>query len=336
MYRHSILRSTAVIGITVALAACGGGGVNTSAVPTKATVNGFYITPEKKAQLNVSAIDGANKVLTSGTITEVSVANTTSVSATAAAPLATYAGAATVCGNITAPTGHLAAAVTLDATGSMADTDPPAVPNDFTTTKRNQAAKTFIQRLSANDKAAVSSFDTYTSASVSYLAIRIRQDFTSDKAALGTAVNTATFEGGGTNLWDAAFDSAGLVNTQSTGNKVAVILTDGENNSGSKTVDDAIARAKANNVRVFTVGLGSSINATQLQKLSNATQGTYAAAGNAAQLDTAFNNIFNATQGAGCVEVTFTPTPTTGAKVTGTLSFKVNGKLLSTTFNIQY
>jgi len=72
------------------------------------------------------------------------------------------------------------------------------------------------------------------------------------------------------------------------------------------------------------------------EKLSNATQGADAAAGNAAQHDAAFNNTFNATQGAGCVEVTFTPTPTTGTRVTAPLSFKVNGTHLSTPFNIQY
>ena len=326
-------------------AGCGssGGGGGSSAL--SATVNGYTIqdAAQGKVDFNVSALDGSKSLVT-GAITNPQVSNLTAsgtgiTSLNVKANNLTTAGAgpitgsAIVCGDITSK-GDLTSALTLDSTGSMSSSDP----NNL----RGDAAKQFISRMAGTDKASISSFDTSTAPTSGYLAIQIWQDFTSDKTLLDKAVTSAVFAGGSTNLWDAAYDSANLLATVSGANKVSLIFTDGYENSSSKVLTDAISQAQANKVRVYTVGLGSDcymINCTDLQTLAASTGGTFAIATDPTQLQTQFDNMFNATKASGCINVQFSVNnapPVAGTTISGTVSFDVNDKSTSGKFTVTF
>lgn len=315
-------------GLSALMMACGSS-PTPAGTPTSATVNGYTFADKTggKVNLSVSALDANKTVLASGTITDTAVSGLT-VAATAPT------GTASICGQIQGGSGNLKAALVLDSTGSMSITDP-ATGGDFTTTQRNKAAKSFVARMGSSDAAAVASFDTSTTATTPYLAIKLQQDFSSDKTLLNTGVNNATFEGGTTPLWDAVFDAADLAGKQSGSNKIALVMTDGGDNSSTKTVTDAINEAKAKGVRVYMIGLGTAIIPADMQTVATQTGGLYAAS-DAGQLTDLFNGVFNATQGAGCVQLVFSPVPSAGQKVSGTVSFKVNGVSLSSAFEVQF
>jgi len=339
-----LFAAISIVAISMVVAAgCGSSGGSGGRGALSATVNGYTIedAAQGKVNFNVSALD-SSKSLVTGTITNPKVSNLTVSSITSlnvkgnnltVSGADTVAGTASVCGNITSQ-GDLTCAITLDSTGSMLWNDP----NNL----RGDAARQFISRMTSKDKASLSSFDTSTTPTSGYLAIYIWQDFTSDKTLLDQAVNNAVFAGGGTNLWDAAYDSANLLATITGGNKVSLIFTDGEDNSSSKLLSDAISQAKANNVRVYTVGLGtdcSEINCTDLQNLAASTGGTFAIATDPTLLQTMFDNMFNATKAAGCISVKFLVNgapPVAGMTISGTISFDVNSQSASGKFSVTF
>lgn len=329
MQRHRLALWVLVAALTVALAACSRTSGTSAGTPAKATVNGVSAidTAAGTASLSVSALDAANRVLGSGTITNPS-ATVVSVTSAGVASQAVYAVTAQVCGDITSSTGDITAALTLDATGSMSLSDP----NNL----RNDAAKAFIGRMATTDRAAVASFDSSTTPTGSYLAIKVWQDLTSDDALLDTAVDSATFAGGLTNLWDAGVDSVALLAGASGSNKLVVLLTDGEDNSSTKTASDVSTAANNANVRVFTIGLGAYVNSTELAQIAADTGGTFNQVADAADLTGLFDGVFNASQAAGCVGLQFSPAPTSGQTFAGQLSFSVNGTPLSTNYSITF
>jgi hypothetical protein len=82
--------------------------------------------------------------------------------------------------------------------------------------------------------------------------------------------------GGSTALYSAALKGVNSL-TSSTNRRYAVVMTDGyDNSSGSNTVDTVIAAAKASNVATYTVAAGTSVDATDLQRMANETGGSYA------------------------------------------------------------
>ncbi len=309
-------------------------------VPSVATINGYTFTNKAAGQvkLSVSALDNQNQVLPSGQISNASVSNL----AVSNSRLALQASSATVtvCANIRVDSsGALRCAIILDSTGSMADNDPPTVIGDFTTTARNQAAKTFVARMGANDQAATASFDTGTPATSPYLALKLTQDFTANKTLLRTGVDAATKQNTGTNLWNAVFDAGNLLATQSSTNRIALVLTDGKNTfTTGKTVDEAIANATSKGVKVYMIGLGTpaSLDSENMERIARETGGLYATTGQTTELGNLFNGVFNSTQAQGCMEITFNPVPAPGTVVSGTLNFSVNGVALSTSFSITF
>ncbi len=340
------ITAVSIVTLGMAFAAgCGSSGGSGGSSALSATVNGYTIqdAAQGKVNFNVSALD-SSKSLVTGTITNPQVSNLTAsgigitslnvkTNNLTVSGAGAVAGTAGVCGSITSK-GDLTCSITLDSTGSMSSSDP----NDL----RGDAARQFISRMASTDKASLSSFDTSTSPTSGYLAIHVWQDFTSDKTLLGQAVTSAVFAGGSTNLWDAAFDSANLLATISGANKVSLIFTDGYENSSSKLLADAISQSTANNVRVYTVGLGSDcsmINCTDLQNLAASTGGTFAIATDPTQLQTQFDNMFNATKASGCINVQFSVNgapPVAGTTISGTVSFDVNNQSTSGKFTVTF
>lgn len=166
-------------------------------IPSKVSLNGYTVNrSEGSASFNLSALDANGSVLTTGKVENPGVKNLKTSGS------ANIVGTATICGQISVQQ-ELSCLITLDSTGSMSSTDPNQ--------KRRDAAKAFVGRMTSSDQAAVASFDTGTSPTPPYLAIRLWQSFTADKSLLNTAIDQATFASGGTNLWDAVYDGVDLL-----------------------------------------------------------------------------------------------------------------------------
>ncbi|NOY06993.1 MAG: VWA domain-containing protein, partial [Chlorobi bacterium] len=130
------------------------------------------------------------------------------------------------------------------------------------------AGKAFVDLMDDQcDQATVVSFSSDVSVDMS---------MTSDKLALKGAIDGLT-PNGMTAMWDGA--GKGLEEVVKKGMnpcKAVILLTDGQENSS--TIYDflqVIALAKANNIRVFTIGLGSDADEYPLQLLAQETGGKY-------------------------------------------------------------
>lgn len=279
-------------------------------VPDKAVVNGVLKVDKAKGSvdLSISAFTGEN-LLESGSIGQ--------VSATVTNPKYQAKGSTCSNNNISSR-GSLTAVLTLDGSGSMSGSDPNR--------KRNEAAKALVQRMSSQDKAAVSWFSSgFTPV----------QGLTSDKSLLNSAIDKATKASGGTRLWLAGVKSIEQIQSVSGNNKVIVLFTDGRDSSNRAPL---ITAAKAANVRVFMIGLGNSsaINVAAMQDVANQTGGFYKNVDDAQNLIDLFDSAFNAAKAAGCVNVLFNPVPTTGTTLTGEVSFSVNNAPFKGSYEVTF
>lgn len=320
---------TGAVLLTLGLVSCPGG-QPADITPTKGNVNGFAINSDQSANLNVSALDNSNAVLKNGKLTAASVTGASVQSWKVAQQGSTPVTAtASVCGDITSQSGSLTAGIMLDASGSMASTDP--------TKQRGVAAKAFVDRLQGSDAVAITSFSSGKPKTAPYTQLTVHQGFSGDKTALKTAVDVAAVASGSTPLWKSTTELVDFVSKQSGSNKVGFVLTDGNADDASQ-LQAAIDAAKAAKIRLFMLGLGTpgSLDVVDMQKAAADTGGLYAVTSSATDLNLVFNGAFNASQGAGCIKLSFTPTPVAGNKITGTLNFSANGVPLSTTFDVQY
>lgn len=138
--------------------------------------------------------------------------------------------------------GAIRVALVTDRSGSMAGKKLRDAKN---------AANDFIQQLSTMDQAALLSFSNSAT---------LNLDFTSDKAALVTAVNSLRSDGS-TALFDAIYMAINLVKDK-TGIKAILALTDGLDNRSTRTPSDIINFANQCGVSVYTIGLGAESDPT--------------------------------------------------------------------------
>ena len=321
-----------IIAALITLLAVAGCGSNRFA-PAKVTLNGYTIDRDSgTVSFNLSAFNYADELITGGIVENPSVTITEARDASGNR-ISGVSATARVCGNITSHDAILAV-VTLDSTGSMEYNDPSGL--------RSDAAKAFIDRLGAGDLAAVASFDTSTTPTPGFSAIHIWQDFTSDKESLKEAVDDATFNGGGTNLWDAVVDDVDLLMTrQSSAEKVALVLTDGADTSSSHSSAYAADYARTNGVKVYMIGLGDpdSLDFSEMQNVATETGGLFAAASDPEQLSEMFDGMFNATKASFCISVQFSVNgapPAPGTTISGTLSFVVNKRSFDVDYTVTF
>lgn len=325
MMRRVVLLCIALAASAWLLSAC----TTSTSGAAKATFNGVTALDAASgtANLSVSALDSQGNVVSTGTLSDVS-ATVTSV-ADSGGPIATsYSASAMICGQITGSSGDITGILTLDATGSMSSSDPAML--------RADAAKGFVARMASTDRAAVASFDSSTTPTSGYLAIYLHQTLTSDKTLLDTAIDAATYNGGTTNLWDAGVDSANYLAAVTGSNKMALLLTDGADNASSSTPANVVSAAQSAGVKVYTVGLGSYVDAQDLIDIASQTGGTYTQVQDATDLSALFDSIFNATQAAGCIQVQFSPVPASGHIIKGRLTFKLDGQLLTADYVVYF
>jgi VWFA-related protein len=138
----------------------------------------------------------------------------------------------------------ISVALVLDASGSLSDTDVENIKN---------ASRLFVDLLGPRDKVAVFHFAN---------GVALAQEYTSDKNLAKAAVNALNNsgglvgDGGATALFDALVEAAQHAGA-ATGRRALVAMTDGQNNTGSNSQQDAINASLAAGVPVFTIGFGS-------------------------------------------------------------------------------
>ncbi|MBO6282136.1 MAG: VWA domain-containing protein [Alphaproteobacteria bacterium] len=116
---------------------------------------------------------------------------------------------------------------------------------------------------------------------------------TYDKQAVKDVLNVAAagMAGNSTSIGDAIGVALKNMPTDDSAGKVVILLTDGENNDGSLSMLKAVELAQQENVKVYTIGVGSDetavlgglltirrdaeIDEESLKKLADATEGTY-------------------------------------------------------------
>ena len=174
--------------------------------------------------------------------------------------------------------------VALDLSGSMV--------NDLKLAK--DAAETFMLRLLPADRARIVGFDDL---------VRFSPEFTSDRDKLIDYLRNGMQFGNGTRLWDALYESAGVLKEESS-RKVIVVLSDGDD-MGSKFAgdDEVLQLAQDGNIMVYTVGLrtryrggynGSFIEGRpdrSLKRLSEHTGGGYFELNRSTELNSTFTRV---------------------------------------------
>ncbi len=132
-------------------------------------------------------------------------------------------------------------------------------------TALSAAAIRLIDSLPAGDEAALIAFGQ---------GVSILQDFTTDKGLLRSALTGMTATGG-TPFYDACMLAVQKLSTRP-GRKAAVLLTDGIDNASAVGPGQVTDAARASNVRLFTIGFGtSSISEAQLRRMAMETGGKY-------------------------------------------------------------
>ncbi len=163
-------------------------------------------------------------------------------------------------------------AFVLDSSGSMATSDPANY--------RGSESQVLINNFRDADRGAVVDFDTDAI---------LKTGFTANKNILFPAVvvdssgDTDILEG----IWTALsqFETTGRKET----NRIILLLTDGNDNYPSVAeYDAAIRSANLLGVRIFSIGLGTSINEALLMKISNRTFGKFYYYNNAGEMGDGF------------------------------------------------
>jgi hypothetical protein len=159
----------------------------------------------------------------------------------------------------------------IDSSGSMSWNDS----NNY----RLTAAKSFVDALIQGDRAGVVDFDYYGS---------LYQSLTSDFSAVKSQIDRIDASGG-TNIGAGVrLANRELINNSSDERvKIEIVLTDGEGSYSPYLTTEA----KQNNITIYTIGLGSSIDDTLLRNIATETGGQYYSVSSAEQLPEVFSRI---------------------------------------------
>ncbi len=166
----------------------------------------------------------------------------------------------------------------LDASGSMQQN------NKFQITK--EIVSEFVKQRK-HDKLGLSIF-----ADFAYIAVPLTYD---KKSLLGLLDHIEVGIAGQrqTALYEALFLSSRLFKDSNSKHKIAIILTDGIDNSNSIPLDVAISKAKKYDIKVYTVAIGRTgdYDSLALQKISNETNGQFFEANSVEKLKSIYETI---------------------------------------------
>jgi Ca-activated chloride channel family protein len=138
-----------------------------------------------------------------------------------------------------------------------------------------------------HDKLALSIF-----ADFAYVAVPLTYDKKSIKRLL-QRIDVGIAGQQRTALYEALFLSSNLFKTSKSKEKIAILLTDGMDNTGTIPLDVAIKTAKKYGIKVYTVGVGRAgeFNPAVLKKIAKETGGKYFAGDSIEKLKAIYNTI---------------------------------------------
>ena len=176
----------------------------------------------------------------------------------------------------------IAIAAVMDNSGSL--TKQPVAFADMKTGFSN-----LIGAMGATDIAQVMKFATD---------YEITQPFTSNKTLLQTAINAPFNKGELTLLYDTVYKAVDDTALQTTFRRAVIVATDGIDEGptvgvplSTHTLPQVIANAQAKNVAIFTIGIGSSVNATALGQMASSTGGIFYQASASQNLATIYQQL---------------------------------------------
>jgi len=221
---------------------------------------------------------------------------------------------------------NVSGVIILDSSGSMSNNDPQNL--------RIEAAKKFVDTMDTDDIFSVIDFGagTTTGQRVS----RLLCDFTNDTNELKQSIDKATASGG-TPLFESILDGIDMLKGYPDKSRVIIVLTDGKADSNDN-FNSCIQNAKDNDIMLYTIGLGSNLDFSNLGNLSSETNGAFANASNSSELELVYNNIGIATfkgKVSVSVEGEFIPPLLKGGdfSVSGELLTTIERKTIETSFN---
>ncbi len=194
------------------------------------------------------------------------------------------------------PDAPIAACLAIDISGSM-------VGQPIQNAKA--AAKAFVDGLGPKDQACIVAFGEQININPAAINPARELGFTADKNLLKNLIDQLTPDTkAGTPLYDAALKAIKITATQPPGTRAVILFTDGKDEKldsttnqvlpGSiSTADRPISAAKDARIPVFTIGLGSEIDARYLQQLAEETGGTYQKTESPADLTGFYQTISN-------------------------------------------
>ena len=146
-----------------------------------------------------------------------------------------------------------------------------------------QAGRTFLAHRSATEEIGIVAFNGE---------ISVLSKLTKDGSALRRTLETQPPLAYGTRIHDAITRSLGLLRDAKLSSGSIVLLSDGADIGSLRTLEQAVAAAKKQQVRVFTVGLRSgAFDAAPLRSLAERTGGSYAEARSAAELAAIYDEL---------------------------------------------
>ncbi len=187
----------------------------------------------------------------------------------------------------------------IDSSGSMASKMPAA----------REAATAFMQGLNTSDEILIADFNDE---------LTPRSEFSIDRVAAGNAIKSIeSVYLGGTCLYDAMYEAVQKTAARPIGRRAVVVLTDGKDEKygggacSSYTTDDVISLAAADNLNVpiFTIGLGSTVDAGTLTRVANLTGGKYSYAADSSELQALFDLLLEQLQSQYVARYTSTSAP---------------------------
>jgi tight adherence protein B len=146
-------------------------------------------------------------------------------------------------------------------------------------------ARSFIAGKTPNDRVAVTSFGSTAVALTDF------STSTTDSDTVLRQLGPDPLPG--TALYDAIVQAAHMLESEKNQARVLVVLTDGANETeAGASLDDALRAAKDAGMVVYTVGIeGQGFNPTELQRISDATNGNYYGTASTAALAEVYNSI---------------------------------------------
>jgi len=169
------------------------------------------------------------------------------------------------------PTEINSVALVLDNSGSIFAALPKLV----------EASKRLVDSLGDNDEAAIVTFGR---------SIQIEQAFTTDKTRLKNVLD-GMVASGGTAMFDAAIEACNQLEQRS-GNRHAVIISDGEDNLSSATVDDVIELANLLDIKLHTIAFDIAPDVQdQMRRMAVETGGVYFFVSRPSELTTVYEKI---------------------------------------------